>query len=76
MHMDEIMRDTAKCGYDGASVSIYEQLRDASPGAMTMYDYNLSHVLSLLDLNDSQRFTVEHTNHAGCHGIRLYIIKQ
>jgi hypothetical protein len=32
-------------------------------------------VLSLLDLREGQEILLEHTNHAGCHGVRMYVPK-
>jgi SAM-dependent methyltransferase len=73
-HVSEIVRDLASFSYDGERVLKYTD-GDSTPGAMSMYDYDLSRVISLLELKDGQEVLLEHTNHGGCHGVRMYVQK-
>jgi 2-polyprenyl-3-methyl-5-hydroxy-6-metoxy-1,4-benzoquinol methylase len=74
-HVTEILRDLAACSYDGERVLKYSEA-DSNVGQMSMYDYDLSRVISLLDLAQGQEMLLEHTNHGGCHGVRLYVQKR
>lgn len=73
-HMAEVLRDLASFSYDGDRILKYTEV-DAKLGEMSMYDYDLSRVLSLLDLREGQEVLLEHTNHSGCHGVRMYVQK-
>ena len=37
-----------------------------------MYDYDLNRVFRTLFTNRVERLQVEHTDHAGCHGVYLF----
>jgi SAM-dependent methyltransferase len=75
-HVPEIVRDLGSLSYDGERILRYADAEGISePGAMSMYDYDLSRILSLLNLRDGQRLLLEHTNHGGCHGVRIYVQK-
>jgi SAM-dependent methyltransferase len=49
-------------------------LREAplEPGVMLMYDYDLNRLLALLVRHGLETTVLEHTNHGGCHGVRLF----
>ena len=74
-HMTEILRDLDSCSYDGERILKYVEPESQS-GEMSMYDYDLSRVLSLLTLKEGQEIVLEHTNHGGCHGVRMYVQKR
>ena len=73
--MTEILRDLDSCSYDGERILKYVEPESQS-GEMSMYDYDLSRVLSLLTLKEGQEIVLEHTNHGGCHGVRMYVQKR
>lgn len=74
-HLHEIFRDVNVCAYDGEFIRIFHQELSSNPGSMTMYDYDFAKVLSILDPTDGAKMLIEHVNHGGCHGIKLYAIK-
>jgi 2-polyprenyl-3-methyl-5-hydroxy-6-metoxy-1,4-benzoquinol methylase len=74
-HVAEILRDLEAFSYDGDRVTRYVE-RQSHVGEMSMYDYELSRVISLLDLKEGQEMMLEHTNHGGCHGVRIYVQKR
>lgn len=75
-HVQEIIRDLGSFSYDGERILKYADPEAISgPGTMSMYDYDLNRIISLLNLKDGQRLLLEHTNHGGCHGIRMYVRK-
>lgn len=71
-HMGELTRDLKVFGYDGERLTNYTDATE-SPGAMSMYDYNLSHVLAELALDPGAQIFMEKTDHGGCHGFFIYI---
>lgn len=52
-------------GLSGAPIS-------AAPG-MSMYDYDLSRVLEIMQLPDGAPIYMERTNHGGFHGVRMFV---
>ena len=75
-HLQEIVRDVDVCTYDGNKVEVLRSDDASHPGAMSMYDYDFSRVISCFDLQDGARMLVEHVDHGGCHGVKLYLFKQ
>lgn len=70
-HLDEILRDVKTCSYNGESVKVM----DVSPpikGHISMYDYDLSQVLSIFVKKGLVNYYMEHTNHGGCHGAFIF----
>jgi SAM-dependent methyltransferase len=75
-HVSEIVRDLGSLSYDGERILKYADAEGTRlPGTMSMYDYDLSRILALLNLREGQRLVLEHTNHGGCHGVRMYVQK-
>lgn len=74
-HITEILRDFESYSYDGERVVKYVE-GESRVGDMSMYDYDLSRIISLLNLQDGQEVVLEHTNHGGCHGVRMYVQKR
>lgn len=57
--------------WDGRSL---EPLRitPAAPGAMMMYDYDLTRLTEILARHGFQTLLSQHTDHGGCHGVTLF----
>jgi SAM-dependent methyltransferase len=72
MHQMESMID--RYAFDGRSASLVE-LRDGEPGRMSMFDYDLTRVMSILNLSSGQLFRTQYTTHGGCHGVQLFVRK-
>lgn len=73
-HMGELARDLKVFRYDGEQLLNYS-LDDETIG-MSMYDYDLSRIFSIVDLSDGQGVYMEKTDHGGCHGFRIYVRKR
>lgn len=70
-HLDELYRDVECCKYDGNSIQILSKSNQIE-GEMSMYDYDINYLLSILAQNGMNSFLMQHTNHGGCHGIILF----
>lgn len=57
--------------WDGEALKLLRQTLPA-PGTMMMYDYDLTRIMSLLIGRGVEEVFLEHTNHGGCHGVRLF----
>lgn len=42
------------------------------PGTMLMYDYDLTRLIASAVRRGVEQFFLEHTDHSGCHGVRIY----
>ena len=73
-HMGELARDLTLYAYDGEHVVNYSLEYDAEV-SMSMYDYDLSHVMAAIDLEAGRQVLMEKVRHGGCHGFRLYLRK-
>jgi len=71
-HVGEVLRDLSSFSYDGERILKYLE-SSGQPGEMSMYDYDLSRVLSVLDLQTGHEVFLECTVHGGCHGVRIYV---
>lgn len=71
-HVGELQRDLAAFRYDGETLINYALDDDGDVG-MSMYDYDLSRIFQIIDLEDGQAVYMEKTDHGGCHGFRIYI---
>jgi SAM-dependent methyltransferase len=71
-HTAEIVRDLADYRYDGKTIELLSHKKDAAPGSMSMYDYDMNQVLRILFLGGIKSLVAEHTNHGGCHGAWLF----
>lgn len=74
-HMGELQRDLAAFRFDGETLVNYTAEDDETIG-ISMYDYDLSRVFQILDLQDGQPVYMEKTDHGGCHGFRIYVRKR
>lgn len=74
-HAGEINRDIADYRFDGSTVEVLST-NDPPPGEMTMYDYDLNQVMRTLFLAGVSPVTVDHTDHAGCHGAWCFGVKR
>jgi 2-polyprenyl-3-methyl-5-hydroxy-6-metoxy-1,4-benzoquinol methylase len=74
-HVGELLRELSSYGYDGQQAVIYTSPAASEHPHMTMYDYDLSRVLALLDLREGHELLLQHTQHGGCHGVVLYVRK-
>jgi trans-aconitate methyltransferase len=70
-HLDEIFRDVECCKYDGNSIKILSKSNQIE-GQMSMYEYDINYLLSILTTYGMNNFLMQHTNHGGCHGIILF----
>ncbi|MDZ7761286.1 MAG: class I SAM-dependent methyltransferase [Desulfovermiculus sp.] len=70
-HLDEIYRDIECCMYDGDTIKVLSR-KEQSLGDMTMYEYDLNQILSILVDNGLINVYMEHTNHGGCHGVKIF----
>lgn len=57
--------------WDGDTLRVMKQ-EEAGPGTMMMFDYDLNRIIALLTANGVEQMFLEHTNHGGCHGVRLF----
>jgi len=71
----ELIRDLAQFSYDGEQVVNYTESDKGEVGGMSMYDYDLSRVISMFDLPDGQPIYLVKTIHGGNHGVTLYTRK-
>lgn len=71
----ELARDLARYRYDGEQVINYIEAGEAAIGSMSMYDYDLSRVFSVLDFPDRQAIYLVKTIHGASHGVILYARK-
>jgi SAM-dependent methyltransferase len=74
-HSGEINRDIADYRFDGDKVELLST-HSPPPGEMTMYDYDLNKVMRTLFLAGVSPVTVDHTDHAGCHGAWCFGVKR
>jgi SAM-dependent methyltransferase len=74
-HTGELQRDLAAFRFDGETLVNYTTEDDDTVG-ISMYDYDLSRVFQILDLQDGQAVHMEKTDHGGCHGFRIYVRKR
>jgi cyclopropane fatty-acyl-phospholipid synthase-like methyltransferase len=74
-HSGEINRDIADYRFDGDSVELLSTT-SPPPGEMTMYDYDLNRVMRTFFLAGVSPVTVDHTDHAGCHGAWCFGVKR
>lgn len=74
-HLDEVFRDVNTFTYDGKKIDLFDVDSNSHIGSMSMYDYDFSKVISMLDLGTGARMLIEKVNHGGCHGIKLYTVK-
>ena len=72
-HQGELTRELRVCRFDGDTAVNYGQ-SDWESQQISMYDYDLSRVLSCLDGNDA--LYMERVDHGGCHGVRIYARKK
>ena len=70
----EIARELGAFRYDGETVVVYDASK-IGPGHLSMFDYDLSRIFSLLDLPHGHRIVLKKTNHGGCHGFHIYARK-
>ncbi len=73
-HTGELARDLKAFAYDGETACNFAEGTEA-PGAMSMYDYNLSRVFAQMALEPGARVFLDKTDHGGCHGFFIYIRK-
>ena len=73
-HTAEVVRDLADYRYDGHSIELLS-IAPSEPGAMSMYDYDLNRLMRTLFTHAFETVTVQHTDHAGCHGAWLFGVK-
>jgi SAM-dependent methyltransferase len=57
--------------WDGEVVRALHQ-RPPAAGTMLMYDYDLNRLIATAVRHGLVQFFLEHTNHGGCHGVRLF----
>jgi len=74
-HTGELIRDLARFSYDGEKVINYGDSDEAALGSMSMYDYDLSRVLTVFDLPSGQPMYLVKTIHGGNHGVEFYARK-
>ena len=60
-----------RASWDGETLRVMDQTPHP-PGAMMMYDYDLNRLMSLLTDHGVETVFLEHTDHGGCHGVRLF----
>lgn len=73
-HVGEINRDIQLFRYDGERVENYTA-GSASSGGMSMYDYDLSRVMAILELAPGAPIYMTKTDHGGCHGFIIHAKK-
>jgi SAM-dependent methyltransferase len=76
-HTGDLIRDAGTYSYDGDRALIYSTPKEneGEGGSMSMFDYDLSRVISILSLTEGQPLYMEHVDHGGCHGVRIYVQK-
>jgi SAM-dependent methyltransferase len=57
--------------WDGESLKVLGQTPAVS-GTMLMYDYDLTRIMATAITHGVEEVFLEHTNHGGCHGVRLF----
>jgi SAM-dependent methyltransferase len=75
-HVGELIRDAGIYNFDGRRALLYARPPSAEETGMSMYDYDLNRVLAILNLSEGQELYLQHVNHAGCHGVMIYVQKQ
>jgi SAM-dependent methyltransferase len=75
-HVGELIRDAGRYSYDGERAILYVRRPRADETSMSMYDYNLSHVLAIFELKDGQEIHLQHVQHGGCYGVIIYVRKE
>ena len=75
-HTGELIRDAGRYSYDGDRATLYVRRPRADETSMSMYDYDLSHVLAIFELRDGQEIHLQHVQHGGCYGVIIYIRKE
>lgn len=69
--LDHAVQVVERAGWDGQTLQSYAT-KPISEGTMLMYDYNLSHLVSIAEqVAGIQSFHMVHINHGGCHGVIL-----
>jgi SAM-dependent methyltransferase len=63
-----------EAAWDGETLRTLRQ-QPPAPGVMLMYDYDLNRLIALLARYGLSSVFLEHTNHGGCHGVRLFARK-
>lgn len=71
-HVGELLRDMGEYVYDGESVRRLSFGSEATVGEMSMFDYDLNAVFRTLHRCGIGSVYTEHTDHGGCHGMRLF----
>jgi SAM-dependent methyltransferase len=67
----DLVRDVQEFRYDGRTVELLSE-KEADPGSMWVYDYDMNRVLRILYLGGIDSVVAEHTDHGGCHGAWLF----
>jgi SAM-dependent methyltransferase len=63
-----------EAAWDGETLRALRQ-EPPAPGVMLMYDYDLNRLIALLARHGLGSVFLEHTDHGGCHGVRLFARK-
>jgi len=71
-HVEELIAELGEYTFDGETVRRLAGRGADSVGEMRMYDYDLNSVFRLLHRNGIGSIWTEHTDHSGCHGLRLF----
>jgi SAM-dependent methyltransferase len=71
-HLGELIAELGDYSFDGQTVRRMGLDREEPAGVMRMYDYDLSHVFRVLHRHGLASVWTEHTDHGGCHGVRLF----
>lgn len=57
--------------WDGQGFTIFD-VEPAPPGAMMMYDYDMSRIIEMTARHGFHNILTQHTNHGGCHGVVMF----
>ena len=71
-HKGEVDRVLADYRFDGETIDLLSPDEATPAGVMTMYDYDLNRVFMTFFKHGLEELVVQHTDHAGCHGVFVF----
>jgi SAM-dependent methyltransferase len=73
-HLGEILAEMQEYVFDGNAARILWTEKEPTAGEMRMFDYDLNAIFRILHRNRLSKVYTEHTDHSGCHGMRLFAV--
>ena len=65
------LQTARRAAWDGETLRVLDEAPHP-PGAMMMYDYDLNRLMAMMTDHGIEQVLLEHTNHGGCHGARIF----